>query len=63
MENQIYEKSKLPDQFKIGAIAPTHKKKKAAKNPDNYRRITMASTTIGKIVEKDMMTKPSPNPK
>ena len=43
----------MPDSFKIGVLIPTHKKGKAIKNPDNYRRITIASN-LGKLVAKEM---------
>jgi hypothetical protein len=62
LSNNILEKRTLPSQFKIGAIVPTHKKKKPIHNPDSYRRITMAST-LGKITEKEMMSRTKPNSK
>lgn len=57
--NSVLREGKLPAQFKIGAIAPTLKKSKPEKNPDSYRRITMAST-VGKVVEKEMMKQTKP---
>jgi hypothetical protein len=57
--NTILCNQALPDQFKIGAIAPTHKKGKPIKNPDSYRRITVASN-LGKLVEKEMMARTKP---
>ena len=62
--NDVFSTGKLPDQFKIGALAPVHKKGKPIKNPDNYRRITIAAT-LGKVVEKEMMcrTKARSKPK
>ena len=62
MANNIQRETKLPCQFKIGAIAPTLKKSKPLKNPDSYRRITMAST-LGKVVEREMMRKTKPHSK
>ena len=50
----IFNKCKLSDQFKIGAVAPPQKKEKPMKNPDSYRRIAVASN-LGKLVEKEMM--------
>lgn len=56
LTNDIYTRGKkLPNQFKIGVTVPYHKKKKVVKNPDNYRRITIASH-LGKIVERQMIT-------
>jgi hypothetical protein len=57
--NKIINQSTLPDQFKIGAIAPVHKKGKPINNPDSYRRITVASN-LGKLVEKEMMARTKP---
>lgn len=59
LTNSIFKSKKLPDQFKIGAIVPALKKGKPPKNPDSYRRITIASN-IGKIVEKEIMTRTKP---
>lgn len=52
--DMIYKHSKIPDQFKIGAIVPVLKKNKPSRMPDSYRRITIASN-LGKIMEKCMM--------
>ena len=52
----------MPDSFKIGALVPTHKKGTAIKNPDNYRRITIASN-LGRLVEKEMTTRTKPKAK
>ena len=59
LTNTIFKSRKLPDQFKIGALVPCHKKKKPIRNPDSYRRITIASN-IGKVVEKHMMARTKP---
>jgi hypothetical protein len=54
--NKILKQEFLPDQFKVGVIAPVHKKGKPVKSPDSYRRITVASN-LGKILEKEMLTR------
>ena len=59
LTNTVFEDRKLPDKFKVGAIVPTHKKKKPVNNPDSYRRITIASN-LGKVVEKEMMARTKP---
>ena len=59
LTNNIFYGGKLPSQFKIGAIAHTHKKNKLHKNPDNYRQIKMALSVI-KLVEKEMMKRIKP---
>ena len=59
LTNNILKESKLPDQFKVGALVPTHKKGKPLKEPDSYRRITISSN-LGKIVEKEIMNRTKP---
>ena len=54
----IFNKCKLSDQFKIGAIATTQKKEKPMKNPDSDRQITVASN-LGKLLE-EMMARSEP---
>ena len=54
MTNQALFTGKLPEAFKLGSITPVIKKNKPAKDPNNYRRITITSI-IGKIVEMHMM--------
>ena len=60
LTNKIIEERKMPEKFKVGALVPAHKKQKPIKNPDSYRRITIASN-LGKVVERHMMaiTKPA----
>ena len=59
LKNDIFKDRKFPDLFKIGALVPCHKKKKPIKNPDNYRRITIASN-VDKVVVKEMATHTKP---
>ena len=54
LTNSILRSGKLPDSFKIGSVSPMLKKSKPAKNPNNYRRITITSI-VGKVVEKHMI--------
>ena len=60
--NNALKDAMLPDHFKQGAVVPCLKKGKSARLPDSYRRITVAST-IGKIVEKDMLKHTKPRSK
>ena len=57
--NRILEEGRLPAQLKHGLITPVYKQKKSAKNPDNYRRITVVPM-LGKLIEKIIIkpTKP-----
>ena len=60
--NNIFKDKKMPPQFKIGSIAPILKKNKPKKDTDSHRRITIAPA-VGKIVEKEMMTRTKPQSK
>ena len=52
--NAVMESGVIPDRFKVGAVAPVHKTGKPLNEPDAYRRVTISST-IGKVVEKEVM--------
>jgi hypothetical protein len=58
--NKSFTDGKLPDLFKTGAIIPTLKKGKPPRDPNSYRRITVAST-IGKVLEKEMLRQTKPH--
>jgi hypothetical protein len=55
--NRILQESVLPDPLRHGLVTPVYKQKKSAKNPDNYRRITVVPI-IGKLIEK-LLVKPT----
>ena len=48
--NRIVSSRDVPKQFKNGIFTPIFKQNKSAKDPDNYRKITITST-IGKLFE------------
>ena len=52
--NAIIAKGEIPESLKYGRVCPVPKKAKCARNPNNYRRITITSI-IGKIVEKHVL--------
>ena len=54
--NKTLADGKLPDSFKHGLITPVHKNGKPPKNPNSYRRITVAPL-IGKIIEKELTSR------
>jgi hypothetical protein len=57
--NKVVKEKSIPNQFKHGVIVPVPKPKKSAKNPDNYRRITITST-VGKLFEKVIVAATKP---